>query len=97
MRYGDAEAALGVPVAGGVALGEEVGVGDVAVGLGLVLGDVVGDAVGEEVALGLVVGLTVTDGETLGVAVGRFAGSTNCSTAWPLSAAFMNAVQIRAG
>ena len=49
------------------------------------------------VTLGLVVGLTVTDGETLGVAVGRFAGSTNCSTAWPLSAAFMNAVQIRAG
>ena len=81
-----------------MALGEPVGVGDVVVdGLVLGLGDVVGEEVGDEVAEGLVVGLTVTDGETVGVGVGRLAGSTNFSTAWPLSAAFMNAVQMRAG
>ena len=61
----------------------EVGVGDgdvVSLGLALGLALGLGDVVAEGDALELVVGLTVTDALGVGVAMGRFAGSTNFST-----------------
>jgi hypothetical protein len=88
--------AVPVEVALAVGVGVLVGVGvRVSVGVGEAVGVSVGVGVGVGVPVGVGVGVAVSVG--VGVAVGSDDGRTNFDTGVPSSAAFMKAVQMRAG